>query len=94
MKKVINFEYGSEVELPGKLIREAPASGRFDDYAKYLRTVLDVRVTLEDSQKYLKHVGAWEDDELQDLDDNIDRLLWIAFLDCQERETTFWYMGE
>jgi ABC-type enterochelin transport system permease subunit len=50
-------------------------------------------VSLEDSIKYLQTLGAWEDTELQDLEENKMRLLWIAILDCKENNTQYWYMG-
>lgn len=91
--QVIKFVMNQDTELPQEIIDDAPSQGRFDDYADYLCETFDVQVTLEDSIKYLKGLGAWDLDELQDLELNKRRLLWVACLDCKENETNYWYMG-
>lgn len=92
-RKKITFKLHGETEFDQDLIDSAPRQGRFDDFADEILRDYDVEVTLDDSIKYLKLLGAWDESELQDLETNKSRLLWIALLDCQEQETTFWYMG-
>jgi hypothetical protein len=94
MKTQIIFKLHDETELPQEIIDDAPSSGRFDEFADYILKTYDVQCSLEDSIKYLKTLGAWELDELQDIDLNLSRLLWISILDCKENETQYWYMGD
>lgn len=35
-----------------------------------------------------------DDSELQNLEDNIKRILWVTICDCKEQETTWAYLGE
>lgn len=94
MKPKIIFKLNEETELPEEVIQDAPQSGPFDGYAEYLLETYDVECTLSDSIKYLTTVGAWDDSELQDLETNKARLLWIACADCQESDTQLFYMGD
>lgn len=93
-KKKIVFKYCKETKFPKKLVDDAPNQGQFDDYAEYILSTFDVQVSLEDSIKYLRLCGAWKLDELQDIELNKARLLWIAIIDCKENKTIYWYMGE
>jgi hypothetical protein len=90
----ITFKLNQEVFIPKSVIRDAPEQGRFDEYAEWILENYRVEVSLEDSIKCLKGYGAWNESELQDLNANKSRLLWIACLDCKENKTCFWYMGE
>jgi hypothetical protein len=90
----ITLKLNKETELPQNLIDDAPKQGSFDAYAEYILDTYDIDVSLQDSIAYLKRFGAWESDELQDLETNKARLMWIACLDCKEQKTTDWYMGE
>ncbi len=92
MKHIV-FKLNSEVEIPVDLIRDAPMQGQFDDYACWIMDNYEISVSLEDSIKCLKSYGAWGIDELQDLDANKCRLLWVSILDCKENKTNYWYMG-
>lgn len=92
-KTKITFKLHAEVELPDDFINSVPMSGPADNAVSELREVYDVECSLDDSKEYLKTYGAWSDEELSDLDSNIDRLIWIACLDCQEQKTNYWYMG-
>lgn len=90
----ITFKLHRETKLPRQVIKDAPSQGAFDDYAESLLESYNIDVSLEDSQTYLKRLGAWEEHELQDLELNKRRLLWIACLDCKEEKTQYWYMGD
>jgi len=93
-KEKLVFKYGEEIELPQDIIDDAPSQGAFDDYADYLVNRFDVRCSLKDSIKYLKRYGAWDLDELQDIELNVKRIFWTACLDCKENNTNYFYMGE
>lgn len=93
MPKLI-FKLHHEIEFPQGLVDCAPLQGPFDNYAAQILEQYDVRVSLKDSITYLKRLGAWDDSDLQDLELNKARLLWVALLDCKENEVNYWYMGE
>lgn len=93
-KPKLSFKLNQETKLPKRVIDDAPMQGPFDDYAEYLLGIYDVQVSLADSIEFLRRYGAWEDSELQDLETNKARILWLACLDCKERETRYFYMGE
>ena len=91
--KTIKFKLNSETRLTKKIVDDAPRQGPFDGYAEYLLATYDIDVTLEDSIEYLKEFGAWDDEELQDLETNKARILWQACLSCKEEKTLYFYMG-
>ena len=93
MNKKIIFQLHKETKLPKKLIDDAPSSGPFDDYADWILKNYDVIVSLEDSKKHLKSYGAWHGNELNNLEENKARLLWVSILDCKEEKTQYFYMG-
>lgn len=92
--KTLTFKLHNEIEFPQELVDDAPKQGPFDEYAEHILSTFDIQVTLDDSISYLKRLGAWELSELQDLELNKSRLLWIALLDCKENGVNYWYMGE
>ena len=92
-KETLIFKINREIELPQDIIDDAPNQGPFDDYAEYLVNRFNIEMSLNDSIKYLKEFGAWDLSEMQDLDTNILRVLWIACLDCKENKTNYFYMG-
>jgi hypothetical protein len=90
----LKFGLHCETTFPQCLVDDAPSQGQFDSYAEEILTRYDVQVSLADSIAYLKRLGAWELSELQDLELNKMRLVWIALLDCKDNGTRYWYMGE
>jgi hypothetical protein len=44
------------------------------------------KIKPEDAKTELKETGGWDDDELQDHDTNLDRILWIAAGDILDRK--------
>jgi len=94
MKTRIVFKIHTETELPQNFIDSMPRQGQADETCETLLKEYDIDVSLEDSTKYLKSLGAWDNEELTDLELNKMRLIWIACLDCQENETNRFYMGE
>jgi hypothetical protein len=91
-KKII-YKMNHETKLPRSLIKDAPSSGPFDDFAEWILQNYRVEVSLEDSIQYLSYLGAWDREELQDLELNKARLLWVSILDCKENKTNHWLMG-
>jgi len=94
MKKVIRFKINEDTEIPQDCIDSIPTSGAADEAIRELRRQYDVEVDARELKSHLKIYGAWDESELGDHDSNIDRLLWIACLDCAENNTNTWYMGE
>jgi len=77
-----------EFRLPGQCILDCSHAGQCDQDVEYWLTQLDLSeidpacLAIE-----LSEYGAWEDDELQDHDLNLARLVWIAAGDLQETKT-------
>jgi len=91
--KTLIFKINTDIELPQNIINDAPYQGPFDDYAEYLLETYNIEVSLDDSIQYLKEYGAWTLEELQDLELNKARILWLACLNCKENNTNYFYMG-
>lgn len=93
MKKTINFKLHGETELPQEFIDSVPSSGAADDAVSELRQYYNIRVSETDLKRFLKSYGAWDESDLESYDDNVDRLIWLACLDCQENDKNNFYMG-
>lgn len=93
MRQQIVFKLHSDVELPQDLIDGVPMSGRADDSVSDLRDAYDIQCDPTELRIFLKSYGAWSEQDLADHEANLDRLVWLACLDCQEQETTYFYMG-
>jgi len=80
-----------EIEMTLEQAEMVPLMGQADDGVYLLSQEKDVMAQLD---KYtpeliaecLKEYGAWDDEELKDHKQNIQRLLWIAACDLQEKE--------
>jgi hypothetical protein len=64
--------------------------GPCDDDIRFLRTLPSIQRELnklddENVRKELKDYGAWDETELANHNENLNRLLWIACGDIQER---------
>lgn len=57
-----------------------PADGAVD----YVMRTYKVTGVPEDCRNMLRPYGAWEDDELQDHDENLRRLVWMTGCDLRE----------
>jgi hypothetical protein len=49
-----------------------------------IRSLYEIKGRPGDCRDYLSQFGAWEHDELQDHDKNLDRLVWIVGCDLAE----------
>lgn len=65
--------------------------GKCDDDVKDAAPSFDVD-DYEALREHLKGYGAWEDEELEDDQENLERLLWIMAGDIQEQGEAF--LGE
>jgi hypothetical protein len=65
-------------ELPQECIDDCSASGAVDDALDFWVKKLDFTVNQENARKCLKGYGAWDSDELQDVNANCCRVLWLA----------------
>ena len=72
-----------EIELTKEEAHMGSHSGACDNDVAYLRTLPHIKEQLDkidpkDLSEELKGYGAWDDAELANHDDNIDRILWLA----------------
>ena len=58
---------------------------------RIVRERFNITAGVEDAKDFLRGYGAWDDDQLADHGDNIDRLIWIAGGDIVEQGD--FYMG-
>ena len=93
MKTVLIFNLNDGIDLPQDFIDSVPSSGPADESVSDLRLAYDVQCSESDLVQFLKSYGAWEAEELTDHDENINRLIWLSCLDCQESSSTYFYMG-
>ena len=80
-----------ELELPEDVIQGCSHSGRCDDDIENCRLLPEVITALDKLdpvkvRKELEEYGAWDDTELSNHDDNLNRILWIAAGDIQEQD--------
>lgn len=63
--------------------------GRADEAVAYVRSRFAVTGDEGDCRGYLKGYGAWDDDELSDHDENLDRLVWLTGCSLAEGEPAY-----
>lgn len=93
-RQTIEFKLHTEIELPQDMIDSVPSQGQADSAVADILDMYHIEVSLKDSIAFLKGYGAWDDSELQDLERNKERIVWLACLDCKENDTQYFYMGE
>jgi hypothetical protein len=82
-----------ELNIPRRIYNVLNKPGRADDDVEYIRkhepTIERqlLKVDPELLREELRGYGAWNDDELQDHNVNLARLLWLACWDLIEEET-------
>ena len=73
-----------EFQLPGECLIDCSASGSVDDAVDCWRRELLLDLDPDLVRSELREHGAWDDEELQDDQANIERLIWIAACDIKE----------
>lgn len=69
-------------------VSDCSHQGACDDDVEYWKSFF----TVDDEEKlreYLETFGAWDDEELEDDDDNLKRLIWTMASDLKERGEAF-----
>jgi len=84
------FNYGITLIITKDQARQGSHQGQCDADIKDLLTVPAIRrqldkIPAEDIRRELANCGAWDSEELQDVEANRARLLWIACGDIVER---------
>lgn len=75
-----------EFQLPGQCIIDCSHSGQCDDDVEYWLTQLDLsEIDPACLASELGEYGAWDEEELQDHDLNLARIVWIAAGDISEQ---------
>lgn len=87
--KAAYFNYIGSIELPVDIIEMCPLSGSCDCAIAAMRKLPEVISELSQIDaaaliKELAQYGAWEPEELQNHENNLDRILWLACSDIQE----------
>jgi len=78
-----------ELQITKKQAGIGSHSGQCDNDIAYLRTLPAIKRQLakldpDTLKKELSEYGAWDDEQLNDHDENLTRILWIACGDIQE----------
>lgn len=88
MKTMIAQFNRFEVELPEQCVKDCSHSGPCDEDVEFWFLKLDTdKFPCSDAiQAELQEYGAWDEDELQDKDQNLRRLIWIAAGNIRDAE--------
>jgi hypothetical protein len=83
------FNYIGSITLPLDVVRNCSHSGPCDEDVKRALELPEVKAELagidpEDLKKELAEYGAWDDNQLSNHADNLERILWIAAGNIQE----------
>lgn len=73
-----------EFQMPGECVIDCSASGSVDDAVDYWRNQLSLDLDPDLVRSVLGECGAWDEEELQDNQANMERLIWIAACDIKE----------
>lgn len=81
--KFATFNYIREIELSDEVAQMCAHQGRCDEDVEQAMLLPEVKEQLEaiDKEQLVKELydyGAWSDEELQDHQQNLMRILWIA----------------
>ena len=75
-----------EGSLPQECIDDCSHSGQCIDDVQYWIKKLDFDFDKEQGISYLKEYGTWDDQELDNHEDNKERVLWIACGDMSDNQ--------
>lgn len=76
--------YDLVVTLPGDCIDDCSASGDVLQAVQYWLKRLPFTADVAGTKAYLQSTGGWEEDDLQDHETNLERLLWLVCCDLKE----------
>ena len=76
-------------QLPSDCVLECSAAGAVDEAVAYWIKELDFDVPEPQAARWLKEFGAWDEEELANHDDNVQRVLWLACCDIKENGEWF-----
>lgn len=81
--KIAYFNYIDGLEVPDWVVDSCPQSGNCDNALAEFREDDEVKAELdkldpEQLKKELAEYGAWDDEQLNNHDENLTRILWIA----------------
>lgn len=87
--KAAYFNYIGSIELPLDVIEQCYHTGDCEADIKRCMELPEVIAELEgiypeDLRRELVEYGAWTEEELEDHNDNLERILWIAAGNIQE----------
>jgi hypothetical protein len=73
-------------DLPDDCVTDCAHQGPCDDDVSFWSGKLDIEIPPDDLIAELSEYGAWEDDDLQDHDTNIERIIWLGAWKIREEE--------
>jgi hypothetical protein len=87
------FNFIGSIQLSEDDIQSVPNSGPADESIRALRAKPEIIEELREIDpielvKELLEYGAWDDKELSNHNDNLDRILWCAISDIKEDKGT------
>lgn len=90
-KPIAYFNYIDGIELPQWVVDSCPQSGSCDNAIAEFREDDEVaeelsKIDAEKLKTELKEYGAWTDEELEDHNENLDRILWIAIFNIIDEQ--------
>jgi hypothetical protein len=71
--------------LEREAINDCSASGSVDSAVQYWVDKLKFNFDAKKGREYLKGLGAWDDDELNDHEQNRHRMLWVVCCDINDK---------
>ncbi len=75
-----------DIDMPGDAVLDCSHAGRCDEDVAHWLPRLDLdHITPAQARAALAEYGAWDDDQLASHEDNLERLVWIAAGDIQEK---------
>lgn len=78
MKNLTAYFNRFALDLPAECVKDCSHSGSCDDDVEYWVGKIEITIPPEQIAAELKEYGAWDAEELEDKEQNIKRLIWIA----------------
>lgn len=83
------YEVYTRDDFPEGCIEDCSHSGQCIDDVKFWVKELELDADNDEMKEYLKRFGAWDDEELEDKEDNLERMLWIICNDIKEQDEAY-----